>query len=95
MKLFTKTTDRKMLLKYESSHPPHIKKALPYIMMMRRIVKICSEPSDKWKELEILGEKGFLKALLLERETCLSEKSPRKEGPEETFLVTTFSSSFD
>jgi hypothetical protein len=52
VKLYTNPKDRKMLLNFDSCHPFHIKKALPF-MMARRVVLICWEPEDKWKELSM------------------------------------------
>lgn len=108
VKLFTKPTDRKMLLNFNSSHPLHIKKALPY-MMARRVVMISSENEDKWKELLTLGEvffrrgypmriikEGFMKALKLTREDCLnSERKKVSQHQDDSFFVTKFLSAIN
>lgn len=110
VKLFTKPTDRKMLLNYQSSHPMHVKRAIPY-MMSRRIMMICSEPEDRWAELETLGEvlfrrsyprwiveSGFLKAMMQTREDCLQFSNDSGVNKDETphfFLVTKFLSGVD
>jgi hypothetical protein len=99
--LFTKPTDKKLLLNFKSNHPPHIKKALPF-MMARRVVLICSKREDVEKELSLLADiffrrgypssiikSGFLKALKLDRNQILSRSPTNEPSADKNFFLTT------
>ena len=44
--LYTKPTDAHAYLQYESCHPPHIKKSLPYSQAIR-LCRICNKQDER------------------------------------------------
>ena len=101
--LFTKTTDSHSYLRYDSAHPPHCKKNLPYGQFLR-LRRICSKPSDFLKHTKEMKthfiERGYPKRVVdqsilrcknLERNTLLEPKEKKDKEPEDNiFLVQTF-----
>ena len=55
---YTKKTDTKQYINPTSCHPYHIIRSLPYSQSLR-IIRICSEPEDRERELENLA--GFFR----------------------------------
>lgn len=51
--LYTKPSDKHLYVNYKSSHPTHVKKAIPYGLGMR-IKRICSKEKDYWRHRQQL-----------------------------------------
>ena len=103
--LYCKPTDRNNYLPYDSAHPPHCKKGLPYGQFLR-LRRICSRYEDflsnsakkaafllqKKYPIEELTE-AFLRAEAKERSQLLRPKeTPEKEDKEKDpiYLTTTY-----
>jgi len=102
--LFCKPTDSHNYLLYESSHPPHLKRSLPFSQFLR-VRRICSKISDFDKNAALIGKhfirrnypedlitEAMLKARRLDREQLLNPpQRPTKRDPfEDLFLISTF-----
>ena len=101
--LYTKDTDSHNYLMYDSAHPPHCKKNLPYGQFLR-LRRICSKDTDykthaKNMKLDFI-ERGYPHKALnrdinrcqqIERDSLLKPKDKSKEtDSNKTFLVQTF-----
>ena len=106
--LYTKPTDRNTYLPYDSAHPKHCMKGLPYGQFLR-IRRICSRDSDfehhAAKKAAQLVLRGYPKSLLLDgmlkaynkKRSDLLIKNAKNENPRETeniFLTTTYNRNF-
>ena len=103
--LYCKPTDRNNYLPYDSAHPPHCKKGLPYGQFLR-LRRICSRYEDflsnSAKKAAFLLQKkypidelteAFLRAEAKERSQLLRPKeTPKKEDKEKDpiYLTTTY-----
>jgi len=78
-KLYKKPTDNKKYLAFNSAHPKHVKKAIPYSQGLR-IKRIVSDANNLDIELQILANKfidrGYPKPLI-EKELARIEEIPR------------------
>ena len=79
--LFCKPTDTHSYLRYESSHPPHCKRSLPYSQFLR-LRRICSREEDFTKHAKNMKShfigRGYPEQILddsLEKVKLLSRKS--------------------
>ena len=63
--LHHKETDKRNYLHFQSEHPKHIFKSIPYSQALR-VKRICSEETDTKKELHNM-KLSFLKRLPSER----------------------------
>ena len=106
--LYTKPTDRNTYLPYDSAHPKHCMKGLPYGQFLR-IRRICSRDSDyvehAAKKAAQLILRGYPKSLLLdemlraynkERKELLTkaDETNKEKTPDTLFLTTTYNRSF-
>ena len=106
--LYTKPTDRNTYLPYNSAHPKHCVKGLPYGQFLR-IRRICSENEDyiqhATKKAAQLIQRGYPKERLVEssikaynqdRDSLLKPKTNKDttEKKEEIFLTTTYNRTF-
>ena len=102
--LYCKPTDSHNYLLYESYHPRHLTKSLPYSQLLR-IRRICTKLSDFDKNAILIGkhflQRNYPEDLITEaiintrrmnREKLLSppESSAKTTNLDNTFLVTTF-----
>ena len=93
--LYRKPTDRNQYLMPSSCHPRQTTKSIPY-SLATRIIRICSNPQDRNKELEILKqnllerdykietiERAIEKAKLIPRFQLLKPKTQKEnnDGP--------------
>ena len=81
--LFYKPTDTHSYLCYESSHPPHVRKALPYSQFLR-IRRICSD-ERKFKEHCVTLKGHFSKRGYPEK--CLDEAMQLATAKSSTSLL--------
>ena len=89
--IYSKPTDSHLYLPYNSSHPDHCKKAIPYGVALRirhncstnaSFVKRCSEYKSYLKQQNYNGnlvDKQFEKAMQLERSDVLKPKTKTKK----------------
>ena len=102
--LYSKPTDSHNYLRFESSHPPHCRKGLPYSQFLR-IRRICSRPADYVFHGDQLTDfflaRGYPRDLLdranhearlQSRETLLEPKpsSDDQAEVEKVFAITTY-----
>ena len=94
--LFCKPTDTHSYLRYESSHPPHCKRSLPYSQFLH-LRRICSREEDFTKHAKnmkshfigrgypekILND-SLEKVKLLSRQTLLTPKTTPTTTPQAT-----------
>ena len=101
-KMYVKPTDASRYLHRRSDHSPHTFRSIPF-SQFRRAVVLCSDPEEKMKCMEYIGQKLFnsgfndeeikiakQKALNLNRETILSEDRSQvnmNEDKKLTFLI--------
>ena len=94
--LFCKPTDTHSYLRYESSHPPHCKRSLPYSQFLR-LRRICSREEDftthaQNMTLHFIGRgypekilnESLEKVKLLSRQTLLTPKTTPTTTPQTT-----------
>ena len=100
--LYTKPTDTNSYLRYDSAHPPCVKRSLPYSQFLR-LRRICRNEEDFQRHAEIKAdqfrEKGYPEKLIQEaieqasikrRVELLERKKKDKKEQERIFLTTTF-----
>jgi len=102
--LYCKPTDSHNYLLYNSAHPNHLKKSLPYSQLLR-VRRICTKLADFDRNATNLGahflrrhypphivEDAIIKARRLNREDLLHPPTPpaQKEFSTDLFLVSTF-----
>ncbi len=102
--LYSKPTDSHNYMHYDSAHPMHIKRSLPYSQFLR-VKRICSKETDFVKEsMKLLGHflrrgypileltKAFDKVKCQSRSDVLKPKENDLiiEGQEDLHLITTF-----
>ena len=103
--LFTKPTDANNFLHYNSAHPTHCKKGIPYGQFLR-LRRICSRDKDFRKHALIKAahfrERGYPVALLAEgcnKAWLMGHSLPLKKGEDKgdnpNILVTTFHPTFN
>ena len=100
--LYVKDTDTHQFLHFDSCHPFHTKRGIPYGQALR-IRRICSK--DDFFERRMVDLKQWLisrgyqremvdtqidKARLYDRDTLLSEVRPRMQSSDKVFLVITY-----
>ena len=105
--IFYKKTDTKQYLNFFSSHPRHVKRALPY-NLARRIVTIVSEAATREERLEELRknlvackyphgliEDGIKKALSYNRDELLKPKLCKPNNTSKSIVhISTYSPNF-
>ena len=100
--LYTKKTDTNSYLHYESAHPPHCKKSLPYSQLLR-IKQICTNQNDcerhSTTKINEFKQKGYPIKLLKEsktkvdikgRESLFHKPDSKDDQNKTTFMTTTY-----
>ena len=92
-RLYVKPTDSASYLHYQSAHPRHCIKGIPYGQFLR-IRRICTDDSDSGYPAHFVAN-AFYHASQHTRESLLSPKPGENKGEVPNILVTTYNPGFN
>ena len=104
--LYCKPTDSHNYLHYDSAHPEHNKRSLPYSQYLR-LKRICSREEDFVRHSKMITfhfvrrgypkdllRKAFIRAAEMERSQLLEMSDQQTKEDETIFLITTYTPGF-